>query len=229
MGWVDMGGWACVIDALEDASAEGEVFRAIRDTLGEVEIRHVINTHTHHDHVALNRAFKKRGATVLNRRTADIPDEGKWLEGDGREIQIYPVGGLHTADDCLIWLPQDRVLFVGDLFGWGLIPTGRLDDATAEQLVGTYRRMIDFGADVVVPGHGPLGDTDTLRRWVDYFGWLIRQCRRRLDEGQSPREASQNLPVPENMRDWWRLEQWKHENNLSKVLQAVRAGKLRRE
>jgi len=227
IAWIDMGGFAVVVDALEQAQLEGEVFDAIEKTIGDVPIRYVLNTHTHYDHVALNPAFQRRGAEVVNMRTVDLPPEGRRFDGAKRRLLMLPLGGLHTAEDCLVWLPQDRVLFVGDLFGWGLIPLGSaLTDETAERLVDAYHEMIELDPVTVVPGHGPICSADELRRWVEYFRWLRRGVADALRQGESPDDIERRLAPPQDMLGWWRFVEWKHAEGVSKVLAAVGSGRL---
>jgi len=228
IAWADMGGYAVVVDALEHAEKEAEVFDAIARTIPDVPVRYVLNTHTHYDHVALNDAFRREhGAEIVNARTADIPEGGKRFEGERRQAVMLPLPGCHTREDCLVWFPDDEVLFTGDLFGWGLIPlTRRLNDESARALLDAYERMIGFGARVVVPGHGPLCDTDTLRRWTEYFRWLIEAADAGLREGKTARQVQAELQPPEDMRSWWRFVQWKHADSAEKVVSAVGSGSL---
>ncbi|MFW6108723.1 MAG: MBL fold metallo-hydrolase [bacterium] len=228
IAWADLGGYAIVVDALERPELEDEVFAAIADTLGDTPVRYVLNTHTHYDHTALNPAFERRcGAEVVNQRTADIPADGRWFQGESRRAQMLPMPGCHTREDCIVWVPEAQVLFVGDIFGWGLIPVmTRLNEATAQHLLDTYGRLIDFGAETVVPGHGPLCSTTELRRWTEYFTGLRDAVSRAVAEGKSDTEVLDAVPPPEDMADWWRFRQWKHEDSVTKVLGAVRRGDL---
>jgi len=226
IAWIDLGGCAVVVDALEHAELEGEVLGLIARTLGDAPVRYVLNTHTHYDHTALNEAFRRRGAEIVNQGTASIPPDGRWFEGTKRKVLMLPLPGCHTDEDCVVRVEPEGALFTGDIFGWGLIPSGGLDDAMADRLLETYRRMIDFGAETVVPGHGPLCATAELKRWVEYFRWLRRQVGAAIAAGKGDREIRKQLPPPDDMRHWWRFLDWKHEDSLGKVLGAVRSGAL---
>jgi len=227
IAWMDLGAAALVVDALEQARLEEEVFDAIARTLGDKPVRYVLNTHTHYDHTALNDAFRRRcGAEVVNQSTTPIGPDGRWFEGPRRRAWMLPAPGCHTAEDCIVWVPDDRALFVGDIFGWGLIPCGGLDDQTAGLLVDTYDRLIDFDAATVIPGHGPLCTTAELKRWVEYFRWLIRGVAAAVAAGDKDKQIRRALPPPQDMADWWRFTEWKHEDSVDKVLSAVRAGGL---
>ncbi|NOY80518.1 MAG: MBL fold metallo-hydrolase [Kiritimatiellaeota bacterium] len=227
MGWADMGGWALVIDALEQADLASEVRIAMGRTVGVQSVRFVLNTHTHGDHVALNPWFAREfGAQVINARTASIPAKGRSFRGDRRECWVH-AQPCHTAQDCVIWFPGDRILFAGDLFGWGLIPwEGNLRPDKQAQVVETYRRLIGFGAKHVVPGHGPLCTTDHLQRWLAYFDELRERVRDGIERGLSDDEIARAVVPPPDMTDWWRFLQWKHADSLKKVLKAGRSGWL---
>ena len=44
MGWIDLGEYAVVVDALEQPELEEEVFETIASTIGDRPIRYVLNT-----------------------------------------------------------------------------------------------------------------------------------------------------------------------------------------
>ncbi len=226
MGWLDLGEYALAVDALEQPQLEKEVFEAIASTLGDKQVRYLLNTHTHGDHTALNGAFRRRfGTEIVNQRTSAIPEEGRWFEGPRRRALMLPLPGCHTREDCVVWVPDEKALFVGDIFGWGLINLStELNDQSARLLVDTYARMVDFGPEVVIPGHGPLCTAAELKRWVEYFRWLGREVSRARAEGKPDGRIMQEIAPPRDMEGWWRFLEWKHEDSLSKVLRAVRRG-----
>jgi len=226
--WIDLGDGAVVVDALEQPELAAEVFCAIAASLGDTPVRYVLNTHTHYDHVALNDAFARRhGAKIINQRTAPTGPEGQWFEGPARKLLWLPLPGCHTEEDCVAWVPREKVLFTGDIFGWGLIPLTRpLTTETARLLTDTYARMIEFGADTVVPGHGPVCTNHELRRWVEYFQWLCQQAADGVAAGKSDEQITAETAPPEDMQGWWRFLQWKHADSVTKVVRATRAGAI---
>lgn len=228
ISWFDLGGEGVIIDALEDRNEADAVLKAIAETLGETPVAYVINTHTHGDHVALNKTFRKHfGAEIVNARTADIPAEGRRFQGSRRSALMQPAGGLHTDEDCVIHLAEDGVLFTGDLFGWGMIPLMRgLTAEALQRLEGIYERLIAFDAETIVPGHGPLATTDHLRRFVKYLHQMRDTARAGVEAGRADDEILAELAPPPDMSDWWRFRQWKHDNSARKLLRAVRRGKL---
>lgn len=228
MGWVDLGDAGLAVDALEQPELEDEVFAAIADTLGDKPVRYLLNTHTHYDHIALNKAFRRRyGTQVINYQTEPVADEGLTFHGDGRSVEILHLPDCHTVEDCIVRVEPDSVLFVGDIFGWGLIPlTTPLTNASARHLLASYYRLAGYEAGTVVPGHGPVCTTRELRRWVQYFRWLIEGVSEGVRAGRSDDEITGKMPPPRDMQEWWRFVAWKHLDSIEKVLAAVRSGTL---
>ena len=229
IAWADMGEYVLVVDALERPELEQEVFELLRDTVGGKPVRYLLNTHTHYDHVALNSAFEKRyGTEIVNARTPSLPADGRWFEGAGRRALMLPLPNCHTRDDCVVWMPDDRALFTGDIFGWGLIPwDGSITEEKRDELLAAYRQLISLDAVNVVPGHGPVCSTDELRRWIEYFEWLMAAVKDAYARGLADTQAlGQAVPPPQDMAGWWRFCQWKHDDCLKKILRAVRLGRI---
>lgn len=229
IGWVELGDQVLVVDALERPELEREVLAAIESTTAGKPVRVVVNTHSHHDHVALNEVFRRRfGAQVVSSQTHVIPAEGLVWTGGGRRVEVRSASGCHTEEDLVVWLPAERVLFVGDIFGWGLIPWDRvLDRERLAGIIATYNRLAALEPDTVVPGHGPLCTAAELRRWVKYVTDLVEEVRRLCHEkgGAGPVDTS-SLEPPEDMRGWWRFLKWKHADSVAKVVHAVTRGRL---
>ena len=226
--WIDMGDYGIVVDTLEQPDAKDEVFAAIRRTLAGKPLRYVLNTHTHYDHVVLNDAFRREfGAEIINHQTAPAGPDGRWFRGSRRSLHWIHMPGCHTDEDCVAWIPADRVLLAGDIFGWGLIPlTVNLRAETAKLLLDTYQRLIDLDPAVMIPGHGPLGDKTILERWVEYFHWLRGRAEELVAAGLSDEQIAAEIAPPDDMKDWWRFKAWKHADSVSKMIKPIRKGWL---
>ena len=229
IGWLDLGEGVLVVDALEQHSLRQEVFGLIERTMRGKPVLRVLNTHSHYDHVALNRDFAQTfGAEIVSMRTTDIPEDGLQVGSDARPAFMIPMAGCHTKEDCIVWLPADRVLFVGDIFGWGLIPWDRaLDVDKITHIMACYRKLIAFGADTVVPGHGPLCTNAELDRWLVYVDWLMREVTSAKENGVTLDEVRDGrIEPPADMRTWWRFLRWKHLDSVRKISQAVYRDRL---
>lgn len=80
-----------------------------------------------------------------------------WM-GD-REVRIAHLGRGHTKGDTVVWLPDDKVLFSGDLVEYGATPyTG---DAYLSDWPATLDAVQALGAEKLVPGRGDALTTTT--------------------------------------------------------------------
>jgi hypothetical protein len=53
--------------------------------------------------------------------------------------------------------------------------------------------MLALDADVVVPGHGPVGDRAAIDDQRGYFAWLVAEGTPRLEGGMTPMDAARDL------------------------------------
>lgn len=228
ISWFDLGDGAAIVDTGEAHSGLAEdVEEMLEETLGETPLKYLLNTHTHYDHTGLNDRLKQQyGLAVINGRDERLAGgDDLTLGGPGRTARMFHTGGVHTAEDCCIHLPEDSVLFVGDLFGWGLVPVnGHLVCEKADRIVDIYNDLIALDAATVIPGHGPNCSTAELERWLEYFRWLSKGTVVGVQQGLTDEDIARQLPPPEDMTDWWRLVDWKHKNSVGKVLELARSG-----
>jgi glyoxylase-like metal-dependent hydrolase (beta-lactamase superfamily II) len=70
----------------------------------------------------------------------------------GKEIQILYLGRAHTRGDAAVFVPQDRIVYLSEIFFDGRFPFG--DDAYVEW-IATIDNALKLEADIFVPGQGP--------------------------------------------------------------------------
>jgi cyclase len=119
--------------------------------------------------------------------------------GDRRVDLLHPGTPAHTTGDLVAWLPDERVLFTGDLVFAGLTPLvfmGSVADALA-----AVDWVASFSAEIVVPGHGPVITGSAVDEVLDehrrYYRFLIRTAEDGLSRGLSPLEAAQQADLHE--------------------------------
>jgi cyclase len=94
------------------------------------------------------------GITRVRPPSVTIQDQAALHAGTRRIELRHPGYAAHTPGDVVAWLPEERVLFTGDLLFHRVTPLVFMGS------VPGARRSLDwlagFDASVVVPGHGPL-------------------------------------------------------------------------
>lgn len=115
-------------------------------------------------------------------------------------VLIHP-GAAHSAGDLMLWLPESRVLFAGDLL---------VDDGVTMVVDGSSRGMLaaldlieGLAPRVIVPGHGPIppdGGLALLSQTRAYLTGLRQEMRAAVEQGTSMRRAIAGLPPPDQDR-----------------------------
>ena len=116
------------------------------------------------------------------------------VELDGVEVHIIHVGSCHQIGDTIVWLPEERVLFGGDVIFRLCAPMG---------WVGTYAKwcetldMIidDLNPSVIVPGHGPVCGIEGAKDMKAYLKYVYDEARYCFDNGLDVRKASRKVDL----------------------------------
>ena len=110
-----------------------------------------------------------------------------------KAVQLMEVGPAHTRGDVLVYVPEDRTIFTGDILfieGTPLMWAGPVAN-----WIKACDTIIDLDPEVIVPGHGPITDIAGVRKVQDYLRYIEREARARFDAGLSVREAALDIAL----------------------------------
>jgi len=111
-------------------------------------------------------------------------DAATSLRVGGTMFELHPGGPAHTAEDLIVWLPDSRVLFAGDLVFRGRIPfVGQADSA---HWIESLDALLRFDSRLIVPGHGPPSDSartdlELTRDYLRYLRQTMGEAARQMD------------------------------------------------
>jgi cyclase len=111
----------------------------------------------------------------------------KTLQVGEKTVELIDVGPAHTRGDLIVHVPEDRVVFVGDLLFTGahaVLWSGPVSNWTR-----ACDLILDLDVDVVVAGHGPLSDAAGLREYRDYLEYVDTEAREMHSRGLSVKQA----------------------------------------
>ncbi|WP_169585307.1 MBL fold metallo-hydrolase [Antrihabitans stalactiti] len=129
------------------------------------------------------------GAQTL-RLATDVVGNSPVKIGAVHAVRHRGVG--HTAGDVVAWVPDDGVLFTGDLIFAGVAPLGFHASFAGWRTALEWLRTFD--ADVVVPGHGPVVAPASAIADVDeYLALIIDTAQVALDRGLALLDAADRL------------------------------------
>ena len=110
-----------------------------------------------------------------------------------KTVRLLEAGPAHTRGDTLVYVPDDKVIFTGDILfieGHPIIWAGP---------VGNWIRACDtilsLDVETIVPGHGPITDKQGVRRLKGYFEYLFDETSRCYQAGLPVLEAAMTIPM----------------------------------
>ncbi len=105
-----------------------------------------------------------------------------------REIQIVFLGRAHTGGDIVVYFPQDKLVFTGDILFGG---PSFLGDGYVDEWPETLQNLKALDFDIVVPGHGPpLTDLSSIEKSQEYYRVLWERTAEKHAAGVSATEAT---------------------------------------
>jgi glyoxylase-like metal-dependent hydrolase (beta-lactamase superfamily II) len=113
------------------------------------------------------------------------------IEVGNRNVSLIQVGPCHTKGDMIVWEPEGRVVFAGDILfinGTPIMWAGPVDN-----WFNALDTISGLKPEVIVPGHGPITDQTGLDETRAYFEYLVKEGEKRFKAGQSVNEASREL------------------------------------
>ena len=208
--------------ALVDTAATEERARRLRElALGVATAPPtvIVNTHSHGDHTFGNFVFGEALVVAHERTRVEAADAGLHLTTLWPDVswgalelslpsltyrdrmtlhvghtvaELHHFGPAHTCDDTVVWLPEQRVLFAGDLVMSGVTPFVMMGSVSGSR--AAIDRLREFDARTIVPGHGPPGGPELLDVTERYLAWIAELAKAGVAAGHSPidvaREAS---------------------------------------
>lgn len=186
-------------------------------------VRTLVNTHHHGDHTFGNHLFAG-ATVVGHERTRDGVlawgkpfDEPFWTKVDWGDVELEPpfltytdgvtlwaddlrcevrhVGtAAHTTNDSIVWIPERRVLFCGDLLFNGGTPFV-LQGSVAGLAEVLENVVAPLDAATIVPGHGPVAGPELIDDVLGYLRFLQRVAAEAKPAGLTPLEAARETDL----------------------------------
>ncbi|MET9351184.1 MBL fold metallo-hydrolase [Streptomyces termitum] len=210
--------------ALVDTAATRVRTLALKEAVARVSPRppaYVVNTHSHGDHTFGNELFADDAVIVAHEAArAEMAEAGLHLTGlwpgvewggptvtlpdltfrDRLALHVGAVradlvhlGPAHTAGDTVVWLPEHKVLFAGDLVMSGATPFCLMGSVAGT--IDVMARLREFGAETVVPGHGPVGGPELLDATEGYLRRIQELAAEGIRAGIGPLEAARGADL----------------------------------
>ena len=109
-------------------------------------------------------------------------------------VELHHFGtAAHTTNDVVAWIPERKVLFTGDIVFNGGTPFVLMGSVAGSMLV--LDRLMDFDAEVLVPGHGPPCRKDMIDTVGGYLRFVQETAAETWAAGIPPLDAARQLDL----------------------------------
>lgn len=123
------------------------------------------------------------------------------IHGSRATAEALTFGGGHSVSDAILFVPESRVAFLGDLLFIGIQPF--FGDGDLEEYLRILDRIEALDPKALVPGHGPVGTIKDLQPMRDYVLVLQRTTADAIAAGRDPKEAAREpIPPPFQSMGW---------------------------
>lgn len=115
-----------------------------------------------------------------------------------RRIELIYVGG-HTPATSLVWLPEDKICFVGDIVWVDQHPY--MAQGNTLEWLRALEKIRELGATRLIPGHGPVCGPESTYRVAEYIEFMRKRVREYYMEGKNKNETKSGLVT--EMLEWF--------------------------
>jgi len=206
-----------------------KILAAIR-TISSAEIRFLINTHVHDDHVGGNENFARLGARIIAHENVRVRmtegirgnppsqkgalpiltfTESVKLHLNGEEVHVFRVPPAHTDGDAYVYFTESDVLHAGDVFrtnGYPNIDVG--NGGTLQGTLDALQLTIDMlGPDTkIIPGHGVVSTREAVVELRNVALEVLERVSRLVEAGMTLQEVIEARPTADLDARWG--ERW---------------------
>ncbi|HCB40296.1 MAG TPA: hypothetical protein DEP79_11405 [Gammaproteobacteria bacterium] len=113
------------------------------------------------------------------------------LNLNGKDIVLYEVGPGHTSGDAIVYVPDEQVVYAGDIAFIGSTPV--MWSGPVENLLRALEKLQSLNARVIVPGHGPLANSNDIQNIIDYWHFVHENIHQRYQQDKQPHEAASEV------------------------------------
>jgi len=138
-----------------------------------------------------------------------------------RPARLLYLGKGHTDGDLVLYLPKEKIAFVGDCFFNSALPNTQ--DAVLLEWMRTLAEWLKVDAETIVPGHGPVGTKSEVKDFLKYLEELKEWVEPRVTEGAAMEQVLRDVKLPPKYSSY--SYQYFFPANLQKMYSELRAAK----
>ncbi|MFL8935176.1 MBL fold metallo-hydrolase [Rossellomorea oryzaecorticis] len=146
-------------------------------------------------------------------------EEKLLLKGSKRKVELHCLGGGHTPSDTFMYLPEDKIAFMGDLLTENL----HVPIIEPEDFLHILERVRELNIFTYVPGHGKVGNKELLNELEGYVTFLKDTVTDAINKHVPLESLVTRFEAPLPYKNWMGVGGI--EGNLSKMYEFYRGKK----
>ena len=209
-----------VVDALSNEAMAEHERQLIASIIGQ-PVRYLISSPFHNNYTRGNVAYQdvtsighenykadllalmEEDNVPMAEQEARLPDQTyrdrMMLHLGGKEIQILHIGRAHTRGDSIVFVPEDRIVYMSELFFYERFPwmnSGYINWINAIDIA------LNLEADIFVPSHGfmsddPLESREALVRFRQTLVDARDAVQREIAQGATEDQVAATVLLPQ--------------------------------
>lgn len=184
-------------------------------------VKYLIYSHDHADHISGGEVFadsalivaheNAKRAIIAEKRPTALPtitfSERMTVELGGKTVELSYVGRNHSDNSIVMRFPDERALFAVDFVSVRTVAYRDLPSAYIPDWFESLKRVEQMDFDILVPGHGPIGEKEDVRAFRGYLEDLYAAVLEQARAGRSLEEMKRLISL-EKYNDWHFYEEW---------------------
>lgn len=115
------------------------------------------------------------------------------FHGKKQSAKLFTLGGGHSSCDTMLYIPDEKVIFMGDLLFVNSHPTF-FEESDLGHWTNMLKKVEGMEIDVAVPGHGPVGtkeDISTIIHYISDLTAIIKESNK-----------NEEIEIPAKYKNW---------------------------
>ena len=127
------------------------------------------------------------------------------------EVKMISMGDCVGEGDAVVLLPQQKILFAGDLVIPGYVPFYKGRTLTAQNWIAALKKLKAMDIDTVIPGHGKMGGKELIDQQIEFLEALKVETAVAVQNRMTIDQAVSSVKMVK-FNGWRGFTEWMGEN-----------------